>query len=76
MEKYSKIFCDIFARVSVKTPFPIFSSNLELQKKPTVFAQFCIIKLIRLLLYAKYQDIQRPLLREEGDGAPASSGTQ
>ena len=23
-----------------------------------------------------YQDIQRPLLREEGDGAPASSGTQ
>ena len=24
----------------------------------------------------KYQDIQRPLLREEGDGAPASSGTQ
>ena len=27
-----------------------------------------------LLLY--YQDIHRPLLREEGDGAPASSGTQ
>ena len=24
----------------------------------------------------KYQDIQRPLLREEGDGVPASSGTQ
>jgi len=23
-----------------------------------------------------YQDIHRPLLREEGDGAPASSGTQ
>ena len=23
-----------------------------------------------------YQDIQRPLLREEGDGVPASSGTQ
>ena len=26
--------------------------------------------------YVQYQDIQRPLLREEGDGAPASSGTQ
>ena len=23
-----------------------------------------------------YQDLHRPLLREEGDGAPASSGTQ
>ena len=27
-------------------------------------------------LNVAYQDIQRPLLREEGDGAPASSGTQ
>ena len=25
---------------------------------------------------ADYQDLHRPLLREEGDGAPASSGTQ
>ena len=29
-----------------------------------------------LVLKPFYQDIQRPLLREEGDGAPASSGTQ
>ena len=62
--------------------FPLLTKWRGFWKRHVIIQPFSYKRYFRcnncflLLVYTIYQDIQRPLLREEGDGAPASSGTQ